>query len=66
MNIVLGLNLILKIIIPIIVILIIRYVLKELNPVTKCDNIIKMMVYIFIIAFLVFVEIVLFSGLILT
>ena len=48
---------VLKILIPIVVILITRYVTINLNPVTKCDNILKMMVYIVIMAFLVFIEI---------
>jgi len=51
---------ILKILIPIIVILIARYITNELNPVKKSDNIIKMMAYIVIIGFLAFIELSLF------
>ncbi len=51
---------ILKILIPIIVLLIVRYITNELNPVKKSDNIIKMMAYIVIIGFLAFIELSLF------
>ena len=57
MNTVAIFQFVLKILIPIVVILITRYVTINLNPVTKCDNILKMMVYIVIMAFLVFIEI---------
>ena len=53
-------QLLLKIIIPIIVLLNVRHIMKNLNPVTKCDNIIKIMAHIFIMAFLIFLEISLF------
>lgn len=53
-------QLIVKIIIPIIILLIGRHVVVNINPVTKCDNIVRIIVFIFIIALLGFIEFALF------
>ena len=47
---------IIKIIIPIVILLIGRHVVVNINPVTKCDNIIRIIVFVFIMAFLAIIE----------
>ena len=55
-------QLILKIIIPIVILLIAKYLVVEVNPVKESDNTLKLGAYILIMGALLFVEIALIWG----